>query len=79
MSIKPGDLVKYKSAAAPTGAAAAAAAVAAYRKFKWTRQQCADNLIGLVTKIKDDRVFIHWFCLDRIIWEWGDYLKKVSS
>ena len=73
MKIKPGDLVKYKNAAHPD------ARVGARCKFKWTWQQCADNLIGLVTKIENDKVYVHWFCLDKINWEWEDYLKKVSS
>ena len=81
MTIKPGDLVKYKSTAVQAAAAplvGGGVAIAHY-KFNWTWQQCADNLIGLVTKIEDDKIYVHWFCLNKTIWEYEDHLKKVSS
>lgn len=79
MSIKSGDLVKYKSAAAASSAVRISSAIdTAYYKFKWTWQQCADNLIGLVTKIEDDKIFIHWFYLGETIWEYKKCLKVIE-
>ena len=75
-AFKPGDLVKYKSTRA-TPAWSATASAANY-KFKWTRQQCADNLIGLVTKIEDKKVYVHWFYLNEIIWEYENWLKVIE-
>lgn len=75
-----GDLVKYKSACAGACCTRPLADVAiggAYYKFDWTWQQCVDNLIGLVTKIENNKIFIHWFCLNKIIWEYKNYLKVV--
>ena len=73
MTIKPGDLVKYKSA--PDRGGRRVADDQAAIKFGWTWQQCVDNLIGLVTKIEGEYVFVHWFCLNKTIWEWKGYLK----
>jgi len=81
--MKPGDLVKYNSAAAASAAFTAAvvrssASSHCYWNLSWSWDEVA-NLIGIVLETKENkRVKIRWFGINKTFIEYERYLEIVK-
>ena len=84
LKMKPGDLVKYNSAAASSTSASASAFVRSsaashcYWNLSWSWDEVA-NLIGIVLETKENkRVKIRWFGINKTFIEYERYLEIVK-